>query len=63
MRQPHDKRMQQPWIGALLATLNEALSDMSRLRKMGESSFRIVEQEINLEKMVEVFVEALNFVV
>jgi glycosyltransferase involved in cell wall biosynthesis len=48
--------------GALLATLNEALSDMSRLRKMGESSFRIVEQEINLEKMTEAFLLALNSV-
>jgi glycosyltransferase involved in cell wall biosynthesis len=46
--------------GALLATLNEALSDMSRLRRMGEASFRIVAQEINLEKMTEVFLLALE---
>jgi glycosyltransferase involved in cell wall biosynthesis len=40
--------------------LREALSDVSRLRKMGEESYRIVSQEINLERMVEVFLEALN---
>jgi glycosyltransferase involved in cell wall biosynthesis len=47
---------------ALVATMREALSDMERLRKMGEESYRIVAQEINLEKMVEVFVMALNSV-
>jgi glycosyltransferase involved in cell wall biosynthesis len=46
--------------GALVATMREALSDVSRLRKMGEESFRIVSDEINLEKMVEAFVTALN---
>jgi hypothetical protein len=29
---------------------------------MGEESYRIVSQEINLEKMVEVFIRALNSV-
>jgi len=47
---------------ALVSTMREALSDLIRLRKMGEESFRIVSQEINLEKMVDVFVEALNSV-
>ncbi len=45
---------------ALLETLRLALSDVGRLRQMGQESFRIVTQEINLEKMVEVFVKALN---
>jgi glycosyltransferase involved in cell wall biosynthesis len=45
---------------ALVATMREALSDLSRLRKMGAESYRIVSQEINLEKMVEAFVKALN---
>jgi glycosyltransferase involved in cell wall biosynthesis len=45
---------------ALVSTMREALSDVSRLRKMGEESYRIVSQEINLEKMVEAFVGALN---
>ncbi len=46
--------------GALIETMRAALSDVNRLRKMGEESFRIVSEEINLEKMVEVFVQALN---
>jgi glycosyltransferase involved in cell wall biosynthesis len=47
---------------ALLSTMKDALSDVARLRKMGEESYRIVKEEINLEKMVEVFVQALNSV-
>jgi glycosyltransferase involved in cell wall biosynthesis len=47
---------------ALVSTMREALSDIARLRKMGEESYRIVSQEINLEKMVEAFVGALNSV-
>lgn len=44
----------------LQQTIQMALSDMKRLRTMGEESYRIVSEEINLEKMVEAFVEALN---
>ena len=44
----------------LLATMKDALSDVARLRKMGEESYRIVKEEINIEKMVETFVQALN---
>jgi glycosyltransferase involved in cell wall biosynthesis len=47
---------------ALAAALREALSDGERLMEMGKESFRIVSQEINLGKMVEVFVAALNSV-
>lgn len=47
-------------LAALSQTLQMALSDVPRLRRMGMESFRIVSQEINLEKMVEVFVEVLN---
>ena len=47
---------------ALVATMREALSDRGRLREMGNESFRIVSQEINLEKMVDAFVGALNSV-
>ncbi|MDX9991540.1 MAG: glycosyltransferase [Anaerolineales bacterium] len=43
----------------LLFALQEALSDAARLRKMGAESYRIVSDEINLEKMVGVFLEAL----
>jgi glycosyltransferase involved in cell wall biosynthesis len=47
---------------ALVCTIQEALSDIKRLRKMGAESYRIVSEEINLEKMVQVFVNALNSV-
>jgi glycosyltransferase involved in cell wall biosynthesis len=45
---------------ALVKALRLALSDVKRLREMGKESYRIVKEEINLEKMVEVFVTALN---
>lgn len=48
--------------GALVATMKNALSDMARLKRMGAESFRIVSEEINLEAMVDVFIEALNSV-
>jgi hypothetical protein len=40
--------------------MKDALSDVARLRKMGDESYRIVKEEINIEKMVELFVRALN---
>ena len=46
--------------GALVRTMRLALSDVARLRTMGEESYRIVCEEINLETMVEVFVQALS---
>ena len=45
---------------ALVSTMKDALSDVARLRRMGEESYRIVREEINIEKMVETFVTALN---
>jgi len=45
---------------ALVSTMKNALSDMARSRKMGEESFRIVSEEINIQKMANVFVDALN---
>jgi glycosyltransferase involved in cell wall biosynthesis len=45
---------------ALVSTMQDALSDVARLRKMGEESYRIVKEEINIEQMVETFVSALN---
>jgi glycosyltransferase involved in cell wall biosynthesis len=44
----------------LVSTLKEALSDVVRLRKMGTESYWTVKKEINIEKMVETFVTALN---
>ena len=49
--------------GALVSTMQDALSDVARLRKMGAESYRIVKEEINIEKMVETFVTALNTLV
>jgi glycosyltransferase involved in cell wall biosynthesis len=46
--------------GALVSTMQNALSDIARLRKMGQESYRIVSEEINIQKMAGVFVEALN---
>jgi glycosyltransferase involved in cell wall biosynthesis len=44
----------------LVSTMKEALSDVKRLREMGKESFRIVSEEINIEKMAEKFIQALN---
>jgi glycosyltransferase involved in cell wall biosynthesis len=48
--------------GALVSAMKNALSDRARLREMGKESFRIVSEEINIQKMVETFVDALNSV-
>ena len=53
--QPEDYR-------ALVSAIKNALSDRARLREMGKESFRIVSEEINIQKMVETFVNALNSV-
>ena len=45
---------------SLSGALKNALADIPRLQAMGAESYRIVSEEINLEKMVEVFVTALN---
>ena len=47
-------------LDALISTMKDALSDVARLRKMGEESYRIVKEEINTGRMVETFVTALN---
>jgi glycosyltransferase involved in cell wall biosynthesis len=44
----------------LSQTLQLALSDLPRLRRMGQNSYHIVAQEINLETMVQAFVEAVQ---
>jgi len=46
-------------LGALKAALQEALADAGRLRSFGAESYRIVAEEANLERMVQVFIEAL----
>lgn len=47
-------------LAALTSTLRGALADIPRLRQMGAESYRIVAEEINIEKMVDVFVAALE---
>jgi glycosyltransferase involved in cell wall biosynthesis len=47
---------------ALVSTLEDALSDVRRLRRMGAESYRIASEEINIERMVDVFVNALRTV-
>lgn len=49
-------------LDALYSLLERALADAARLRRMGAESYRIVSQEINLERMVGEFVAALNAV-
>jgi glycosyltransferase involved in cell wall biosynthesis len=49
--------------GALVSAMKNALSDRARLREMGKESFRIVSEEINIQKMAETFLSALNSVV
>ena len=45
---------------ALVSTMKDALTDIARLRRMGQAAYRIVREDINIEKMVAVFVKALN---
>jgi len=49
-------------LDSLSRALSEALSDQARLRRMGRESYRIVADEINIERMADVFVEALDSV-
>ncbi len=51
----------QPALQAALETaLQMALQDPAALRRMGEASYRLVVEEVNLEKMAEAFVMAAN---
>jgi len=46
--------------GTLVSTMKDALTNVARLRRMGAESYRIVKDEINIEKMVDVFMSAAN---
>lgn len=50
-------------LASLTNTIAEALSDIPRLRWMGMESFRITKEEINLDKMVDVFMDMLAQVI
>ena len=53
-------RVQPGDLDALLVTLHDALSDAPRLRRMGAESYRIVQEEANIDRMAQVFVRAVN---
>jgi glycosyltransferase involved in cell wall biosynthesis len=44
----------------LTKIMYEALSDPVRLRQMGNASYRIVAEEINVDKMVQVFIQVMH---
>jgi len=46
----------------LIETLQRALADPARLRRMGEASHRITVEEVNIEVMLQVFLQALDAV-
>ena len=47
-------------LDALSLTLLTALSDPTRLRQMGQESYRIVSEDVNVEAMVKVFAQVVN---
>ncbi len=50
-------------VGSLIRVLATALTDVKKLRAMGMASYKIVSEEINLEKMVESFSKAIKSVI
>ncbi len=48
---------------SLAAQISLALANVAALRKMGDASYRIVRDEVNLDVMVEVFLRAIESVV
>jgi len=49
-------------VDALVEVLTEAISDPARLRQMGAESYRMAVEEVNLERMVAVFADAVRAV-
>jgi glycosyltransferase involved in cell wall biosynthesis len=47
---------------ALIAALQIALGDVQQLDRMGQASFRIVSEEVNLDQMAAVFLQAIKAV-
>ncbi|MBN2258319.1 MAG: glycosyltransferase [Anaerolineaceae bacterium] len=47
-------------VETLVSTLADALAQSTPLGQMGEASYRIVRDEINIERMVEVFLAAIE---
>ncbi len=49
-------------VESLTVILSTALQDVKKLRLMGQASYRIVSEEVNLEAMVETFAKAIKSV-
>ncbi len=47
-------------VESLTSALADALSDVRRLRQMGRESYRIVKEEINIERMAATFIRAIR---
>ena len=50
-------------VNALKLTLMQALSDIPKLRLMGNESYRIVKEEINIDRMADAFVNVFSQVI
>jgi glycosyltransferase involved in cell wall biosynthesis len=48
---------------SLKEALKLALSDPARLHRMGQEAYRVVAEEVNIEAMVKVFIDALKIII
>ena len=60
VREENGWRLSSSGPGPLESTLREALSDRLKLRRMGLASWNIVQNEVNIELMVDIFLKALR---
>jgi len=60
VRQGNGWTLPEPDALTLKGLIEEAFSDLPRLRRMGLESYRIVAEEVNIEHMVEVFAGAIQ---
>ena len=49
-------------VDALTSTMDQALENVARLRRMGQASYRIVAEEINIETMLAAFEQVIRLV-
>jgi glycosyltransferase involved in cell wall biosynthesis len=61
VREDNGWQLRTDTIEELTVVLENTLKDPIKMRKMGEASFEIVKNEVNLEAMVEIFVKAVEF--
>ncbi len=62
VREENGWQLQSDSTQELVKVITAALSDPKKLRRMGEASFKIVKNEVNLESMVDTFAAAVEFV-